>query len=194
MEKTANQSQAFLPNFVPARNESTLHFALSTLTGTMLISLLAQIAVPIPLSPVPITGQTFGVALIALLWGRKNSTAVMLSYFSLGALGLPVFALGKSGLTLGPTAGYLIGMFLAAAWMGTLADKGWTRTWGRAWLAAFSGSVLVFLCGLLGLSFFVPQNKLLAAGLFPFLPGDFVKTLLASSISFHSNKLLEMKK
>jgi biotin transport system substrate-specific component len=188
------QNNALVPFLLAESGNRISHNILSIAGGVLLISLLAQIAIPLPFSPVPITGQTFGVALTSLLWGRKRAVTVLISYFLLGALGLPVFALGKSGFSLGPTSGYLIGMLIASFWMGFLADSAWTKTFGRTWIAAFSGSVIIFSFGLLGLSFFLPQSEILSAGLLPFLPGDAIKTLLARSIAYNSTQKLEIQK
>lgn len=189
-----SRSQALIPCLLAKSGNQISQNVYSVIGGALLMSLLAQIAIPLPLSPVPITGQTFGVAVASLLWGRQRATAVMLTYFSLGFLGLPVFALGKSGFALGPTTGYLVGMLIASQWMGFVTDSGWTKTFARTWFAAFSGSLIIFLFGLLGLSFFLPINKLLSAGLFPFLPGDLMKTLFASSVAYYSTQTLRPQK
>lgn len=157
------------------------------------LSLLAQIAIPLPWTPVPITGQTFGVALTALIWGRKRATATILSYLALGTLGLPIFAMGKSGFSVGPTTGYLAGMVLATYWMGALSDLGWAKTLGRAYVTSFSGSLIIFFCGVVGLSLFIPSKELWSAGVLPFLPGDFLKSLLASFIAVQAQRPLEKK-
>lgn len=188
-----NPELALVPQFISDRGNKIQENILSVVLGVLCISVLAQIAVPLPWTPVPVTGQSFGVALTALLWGRKRAMATVLSYMSLGALGLPIFALGKSGFSLGPTVGYLIGMVLATYWMGTLSDRGWTKTWGRAYLTAFSGSLIIFSCGVVGLSFFVPVQDLFVAGVLPFLPGDLIKTLLASSLAFQAQRSLEKR-
>lgn len=163
------------------------------LFGVLCLSLLAQIAIPLPWTPVPITGQTFGVVLIALMFGKKRAMTIILSYLSLGVLGFPIFAMGKSGFSIGPTTGYLIGMVVATYWMGTLSDRGWAKTWWRSYLTAFSGSLIIFSCGVAGLSLFIPSNELLSAGVLPFLPGDFFKTLLSSFIAFKAQRSLEKK-
>ncbi|AGH95264.1 biotin transporter BioY [Pseudobdellovibrio exovorus] len=186
--QVATQELSLIPNFIIQRGNTLRDNALCLLGGVALLSLLAQITFFLPWTPVPITGQTFGVALMALLWGRKRAVLVVLGYIGLGGLGLPVFALGKSGLLMGPTMGYLFGMVVAAYGMGALADKGWTRKWWTSYLAAFIGSVITFTFGLLVLSIFLPKESLLMAGLFPFLPGDLVKTLLASSIAYKVQK------
>lgn len=188
-----SQELALVPQYIIHRGNRTQENVLSILLGVVGLSLLAQIAIPLPWTPVPITGQTFGVALTALIWGRKRATATILSYLALGALGLPIFAMGKSGFSVGPTAGYLVGMVVATYWMGTLSDLGWVKTWGRSYITAFSGSLIIFFCGVVGLSLFVPTKELWSAGVAPFLPGDFLKTLLASFVAFQTQRSLERK-
>ncbi|WP_051026286.1 biotin transporter BioY [Bdellovibrio bacteriovorus] len=153
----------------------------STVAGSVLLALIAQINIHLPFTPVPITGQTFGVALLSLLWGRKLATASMALYLVEGAAGLPVFAQGKAFLTMGPTVGYLLGMLLATWFVGGMADRGYTKTFKGALASAYLGSLLVFTVGALGLSFFVPFNQLLALGVLPFLPGDLLKNTLAAA-------------
>lgn len=160
--------------------------------GVILLSALAQVAIRLPFTPVPITGQTFGVALVALLWGRARGVAIMTIYFLLGGVfELPVFAMGKFGLAWGPTMGYLIGMIFASVAMGTLANRGWTNSFWKTYFAAFIGSVITFACGLLVLSKFVPAEALLISGLWPFLPGDFIKSMLAAALVSQANKRLK---
>lgn len=182
------RDQALVPRLLADTTRPIVANLTAIMFGVVMVSLLAQIAIPLPGTPVPITGQTFGVALMALLWGRKRGFAVMLSYLALGGMGLPIFAGATAGLMLGPTIGYLVGMLIASYWMGFLADSGWTRTYPRTWLAAVSGSAIVFTCGLTVLSFFIPPEHLLTAGLYPFIPGDVIKTLLASWIAYQARK------
>lgn len=172
---------AWLPSMI-ADQSKTKHF-LVIVGGVVALSLLAQIALPLGFTPVPLTGQTFGVYLIALLCGRKLGGAIVASYLAVGFVGLPVFAGAASGLSFGPTLGYLVGMLVASQAVGYLADRGWTKSFGRAWLAAVAGSVCVFTMGLAVLSAFVPADALLISGFLPFLPGDLIKTTLAASIA-----------
>ncbi len=176
-------SEALIPQIISKAERKTLSDFISIIAGVAVLSLLAQIIIPLPWTPVPITGQTFGVTLVALSWGRKRALAVLLLYMALGGFGLPVFAAGKSGLLLGPTLGYLAGMVCSSYVVGYLADKGFTRTFKKSLIAAFCGSALVFLFGLIGLSFFVPFEALMAAGLLPFIPGDIIKNTLAAYLS-----------
>lgn len=176
------QQQAFLPALILRHGNKTAHNILAVLSGIALIAVAAQIAVPLPFTPVPITGQTWGVAMVSLLWGRSRGVAVVGGYLSLGLLGSPLFALGKSGPGFGPTSGYLLGMLSAAFVMGSLADRGWTKKFFTTWLAAAIGSTITFTCGVLGLALFVPASELITSGVLPFIPGDLLKTLLACSV------------
>lgn len=144
----------------------------------------AYIAVPLPFSPVPITGQTFGVLLVAMALGRVRGTGVVLAYLAEGAAGLPVFAGGAAGpqVLFGPTGGYLAGFVAAAFVVGAMAEHGWDRTIFRSIVAMTIGDVVIFTFGLAQLSFFVPVATLLAMGLTPFIPGMIVKIALAAWI------------
>ncbi len=191
-------SQAFVPRLFSASSASKaanaasasrlLKEALSFFSGVLLISLLAQLAFPLPFTPVPITGQTFGVSLVALLWGKRRALGIMTGYLALGAVGAPVFALGAASLAFGPTLGYLLGMWFSVQLVGYLADRGWGRSFWRAWVACFAGSLLVFAFGVLVLSFFVPASQLWMAGVLPFIPGDLIKTTLAAGAAVFLNQ------
>ncbi|MBI4345882.1 MAG: biotin transporter BioY, partial [Elusimicrobia bacterium] len=105
-------------------------------------------------------------------------------YLVEGSLGLPFFAGGASGAhhLLGPSAGYLFGFPLAAAVTGWFSRRGWDRTPALAAGAAALGSAVVFTCGVIGLSRFLPASELFAAGVLPFLAGDAVKISLAAGV------------
>lgn len=180
-------SQALVPSLLAQRPNRQSRAASGTdvlivLTGVALLALLAQVSIPLPFTPVPITGQTLGVLLVSLTLGAKRAVSVLAIYLAVGALGLPVFAMGKAGLVVGPTIGYLVGMFFSSLAVGTLADRGWTRSVPRAYAACFVASVITFGCGLAVLSQFIPRDQLLIAGLVPFLPGDLIKMSIAISL------------
>jgi biotin transport system substrate-specific component len=144
----------------------------------------AYVAFPLPFSPVPVTGQTFGVLLVAMALGRVRGTGVVLAYLAEGAAGLPVFAGGAAGpqVLIGPTGGYLIGFVLAAYFVGALAERGWDRTIFRSIVAMTISYAIIFACGLAMLSLYVPTASLLAMGLTPFVVGMIVKIGLAAWI------------
>jgi biotin transport system substrate-specific component len=176
-------NQALVPELVSKSENKFLANILSVLVGVSLIGLLAQIKIPLPWTPVPITGQTLGVAIIGLNWGRTRGLATIWTYMVAGAAGLPLFAGGASGLSWGPTSGYLIGMLASVMVVGALADRGWVDNFWKALLAAYVGSVCTFAFGLLVLSYFVPSSVLLTAGLWPFLIGDGIKNLIAAGVT-----------
>lgn len=184
-----NKSQALVSRFVVSRGNQLTDNLAAVTCGVVVLSLLAQVSIPLPWTPVPITGQTFGVALIALMWGFKRGFASVLSYLLLGASGLPIFAAGKAGIG-GPTTGYLFGMLAGALVMGTFSDRGYTKSFRKALFASYLGSVCVFFFGLVGLSFFIPREALLTAGLYPFLFGDLLKNTLAALLVTQSEKYL----
>lgn len=174
-------SDAALPRYLNISHQTSIPYQLGVvLFGVVLMSLLAQISIPLPWTPVPISGQTFGVSLMALVYGRRLGVVAILGYLVLGMSGLPV--LSTAG-TLGPTLGYLLGMAFSAAVVGTLADRGYTRGFWTSFLACVLGSLCVFTLGLAVLSRFVPAGQLLWTGLLPFIPGDLIKSALASSIA-----------
>lgn len=136
----------------------------------------------LPLQPVPITGQTFGVMLVGALLGSRRGTISMLTYLGLGAVGLPVFAGGAAGLArfAGPTAGYLAGFVVATAVVGWLSERGWDRRTWTTIVAMVLGMLPIYLLGLTWLSRFVGWGQALAAGLLPFLAGDALKIGMAA--------------
>lgn len=151
--------------------------------GSLLIALAAQVAFPLPWSPVPVTGQTFAILLVGASLGSRLGLLSVVAYLIEGAIGLPVFApggaLGLARFT-GPTAGYLAGFALAAFAVGWLAERGWDRRLVQAALTMLAGEAVIYVCGLLWLARFVPGDRLLAAGLLPFMPGDLFKLALAA--------------
>jgi biotin transport system substrate-specific component len=156
--------------------------AVLVVSASLVTALAAQLAIPLPWSPVPITGQTFAVLLSGAVLGARRAFLAQALYLAEGALGLPVFAGGAAGFTqfAGPTGGYLLAFPFAAAATGALAERGWDRRFPTMMLAMLAGSAVVFALGLVGLSRFVRADALVAQGLLPFLPGDLIKASLAS--------------
>ena len=164
------------------RRVGLLYDAMLVVAASAFIALLAQVAIPLPFSPIPITGQTFAVLLVgALLGGTRGALAILL-YLVEGTVGLPVFAGGGAGFArlAGPTGGYLIGFIAAAFVVGLLAKRGWDRrVWSTA-LAMLVGNVLIYAFGLPRLAHFVGGEKVFHLGLYPFVVGDLLKLALAA--------------
>ncbi|PWH20194.1 MAG: biotin transporter BioY [Anaerolineae bacterium] len=169
--------------FRPTENKAALVYDVSLLLGgSWLIALAAQLTIPLPFSPVPITGQTFAVLLIGALAGRRLGSLSVAAYLAQGLAGLPVFAGGTSGLgrLLGPSGGYLLGFVAAAYLVGSLAERGWTQNAIKTLLAMLIGNAAIYLFGLPMLALYVGSAQALAAGFYPFLIGDAIKILLAT--------------
>ena len=153
--------------------------------GSLTIGLLAQLSIPVPFSPVPITGQTIGVVLIGRLLGSKKGALCILLYLMEGSLGLPVFANMSAGahVLIGPTGGYLWGFIIGAIIMGYGREKNLISSFFNCFLACFVSTTTIILIGTFYLSFFVGDiNKALMLGLYPFLVGDVVKSLTCAAI------------
>lgn len=152
------------------------------LAGTLFTALLAQVRLPLPFTPVPLTGQTFAVLLTGAALGSRRGLISMTLYLLLGGVGLPFFAGGQSGwayLT-GPTLGYLIG-FAAAAWaVGRLAECGLERRLRTAWLPFLAGTLSIYICGAGWLALSLGVRRALLLGVLPFLAGDLLKIALAA--------------
>jgi biotin transport system substrate-specific component len=160
----------------------TLHNVALVLGASVFTALAAQVAIPLPWTPVPITGQTFAVLLSGAVLGARRAFLAQVAYLLEGALGLPVFAAGAAGALklIGPTGGYLLAFPFASALVGALCERGWDRRFPTMLAAMLLGSGVIFAVGLLQLSRFVPASTLLAQGLLPFVPGDLVKSSLAA--------------
>lgn len=158
--------------------------------GSLLMAALAQASLPLPFTPVPITGQTLGVLLVGASLGAWRGASATLLYLVEGGLGLPVFAgaTGGPAILLGPTGGYLVGFVAAAFLVGALAQRRYDRTVLWAVLAFLAGEAVVYAFGVpwlalyLGLGGLGGPGAALAAGFWPFLPGACVKAALAGVI------------
>ncbi len=163
--------------------------------GSLLIGLSAQVAVPLPFSTVPVTGQTFAVLMAGALLGARRGSLCVLVYLVQGLAGLPVFAAApKAGpaVLLGPTGGYLIGFVVAAYLTGLLAERGWDRHVFTTILAMAVGNAAIYLCGLIWLSMLVGAKAAVITGLLPFLVGDILKLALAAAILPTAWKIIAM--
>lgn len=170
-----------------ARRDGDTGFVLNAATvvvGSLLLALSARISVPF--YPVPLTMQTFVVIGLALALGPWRAAAAVLLYLAEGAAGLPVFAgTPEKGIGLaymmGPTGGYLAGYLPAALLGGWLATRGWDRKPLSAMAAALLAGAVIYVPGLLWLGAVIGFDKpVLAFGLYPFVPGDICKALLAA--------------
>lgn len=167
------------------------------IAGSLLVAAAAQIAVP--MWPVPMTLQTLAVLLVGGAYGARLGAATLGLYALEGAVGLPIFAGGKSGifdakldyLLPASSMGYVAGFIMAAALVGYLAQSGWINSIPRMIMATVLGGAVLYFPGLIWLGIWaattgvVPEGMTAAQtalswGLYPFIPGDIVKAVIAA--------------
>ena len=165
---------------IESKEKEILKNVLLVLGGVAFLSLMAQIMIPLPYTPVPITLGTFGVTLMALLYGKKLGTATILSYVAAGSLGTPIFAGFKAGSLFSPTGGYILGYIAATVILGFLSDKGVAKSYVKTFLSLLLTSAVILILGALVLMLFVPIKNVFMAGVLPFIPGDMLKAVAAT--------------
>ena len=160
---------------------STLLNLFLIIFGTLILTISAKIQVPF--WPVPMTMQTFVVFLIGAAYGWQLAGLTLFAYLVEGALGLPVFAKG-GGLAylIGPTAGYLYGMFLAAITIGFLSQKGFADSYLLCLFSIIIGSIIIFVLGVGYLGSIIGYDKAILVGLTPFIPSEIFKIALAVAL------------
>ena len=161
--------------------------------GAVVTGLAAQIALPVPGSPVPVTGQTLAVLLVGTALGARRGVASLALYLLAGMAGVPWFAQGSSGL--GATFGYVIGFVAAAALVGALARRGADRGPLRTAGSMVLGNLTIYAFGVsyLAASVHVSLAKAASLGLYPYLVGDALKIALAMGLLPAAWKLVGRK-
>ena len=168
---------------------SALTHATFIVGGTLFIAALAQIAIPVPGSPVPVTGQTLAVYLIGTTYGARLGFATFATYLLAGIAGAPVFA-ASTGATnhglariTGATGGYLIGMLIASLVLGALADRKADQKFKTSFPALTLGSAIVFAFGLTWLKYSLDLSwaKTISSGLTPFIFGEILKIAITAT-------------
>lgn len=151
--------------------------------GAGFVGLSAQLAVPLPFTPVPLSLQTFSVLLTVAVLGSRRGLLSMALYVLLGMAGVQWFSEGRSGWSFA-SFGYVLGFVVAAAVVGRLAERGADRTFLRAVGLMVLGNLVIYAVGVPGLMLFlgVGLPQALALGVIPFLVGDAIKVALAAGL------------
>jgi biotin transport system substrate-specific component len=151
---------------------------------SLFIAAAAQFSIQI--GPIPITGQSFAVLLTGALLGSRLGAAAVIAYLIEGAAGMPFFAGGGSGIArfFGPTGGYLIAFPAAAYITGAFAEHGWDKKYLSAVAAMAIGSLIILFGGwaLFSVATTTSPDTAFMITVWPFLPGDVIKILLAASV------------
>ena len=142
-------------------------------------ALMARVSIPLGFTPVPLTGQTLAVLLTGAALGSRRGGISMATYLIAGSW-LPIYAGGGMGLFWNlASGGYLLGFIPAAYTIGFLCERGWDRKF-LILLAMLIGNIIIYIPGLIQLSFFIPRDTTLELGLYPFILGDIIKLSVAS--------------
>lgn len=159
-------------------------------SGSLLLALLARLSIPLPFSPVPITGQTFGILFLGGVLGSRIGTLSVIMYIFEGLIGLPVFAGGTMGFLylLGPTGGYLIGFIPAVYLVGYLSERGWINNFTSAFVTMIIGTIVIFVFGISWLAVTAGFGTALSIGFYPYLPGAVIKIILATVAVYSINR------
>lgn len=165
-----------------------LRSAILVISGAVLITISAKIKVPF--HPVPMTLQTLAIGTIAAALGSRLAVGTVLAYLAAGLAGLPVFTNTPPAVPgllymVGPTGGYLAGFVLAAVIVGGLADRGWSRSLPKIFLAMLLGDLAILSLGVAWLGFGAASMglaKAMAVGFYPFILGGIVKEALGAAI------------
>jgi biotin transport system substrate-specific component len=163
--------------------------------GAVFVGLTAQVAIPLPFTPVPLTLQTFSVLLVGAALGSVRGACSMALYLLAGVAGVPWFANQQSGWAFA-SFGYIVG-FIAAAWLvGRLAERGADRRVVPTIGMMALGNVVIYVFGVAGLMLLadLPLGTALAKGVVPFLIGDVIKILLAAGLLPGTWKLVNSRR
>ncbi|MFB7375171.1 biotin transporter BioY [Streptomyces sp. NPDC056222] len=162
--------------------------------GAALTGIAAQLALPVPGSPVPVSGQTFAALLVGTALGARRGFLSLALYTLVGMAGVPWFAQASSGRAM-PSFGYVLGMLLATTVVGALARRGADRSVLRTAGTMVLGSVIIYAVGVpyLALATGMSFPQAVAAGLTPFLIGDALKAALAMGVLPATWKLVGRK-
>jgi biotin transport system substrate-specific component len=165
--------------------------AVAVLTGTAFISVLAQVSIPLPFTPVPLTGQTLAVLLTAGALGTWRSMSSSILYLGLAVAGLPVLAPQPDGTHVIGTQvfqmasfGYVVGFIVASFVVGKLSERGLSKSILGTTFTMLIGNVVIYTAGLINLKNVTGADlaQVFSWGLTPFLIGDLIKVVIAANL------------
>lgn len=179
------------------KNQTLIRNIVLVLGLTGLTALCAQVSIPLPFTPVPLTLQTFAVLGGAAALGAERAVLAQTLYVGLAWAGLPILAEQKGGsaVVTGVTGGYLVGFIVASFVVGAISQKGASRSvWGT--VAAFiAGSLTIYILGVgwLAHATGMSLSASISAGMTPFIIGDVIKALAAGALLPSVWKVLDSK-
>jgi biotin transport system substrate-specific component len=160
--------------------------------ASAVIAIAAQVAIPLPFTPVPLTLQPLAVLLAGVVLGSRRGSAAAALYLLEGLSGLPVFAQGHSGplWLVGPTAGYLYSYPLAAFIAGWFSERGWGNSIVRALCGMLIALAVIYLGGWSWLAILAGPRAAFAMGIVPFVIADVVKVAIGAALLPYAQRLV----
>ena len=178
---TYSSKNSLVSSLLGKKTNDFVYVLLTSIIGSFLLAISSK--VQIPLTPVPVTLQTLVLLVMSMFLGWRGALGATSLYLFQGAIGLPVFAHGGGLIILfGPTGGYLFGFLIASLVVGYLAEKGWDKSVVLTFTSMTIGTLIIYLFGVIWLSYLKDLNTALVFGLLPFITPDILKICLGTCL------------
>ena len=176
-----SSNNSLVSSLLGKKTNDFVYVLLTSIVGSFLLAISSK--VQIPLTPVPVTLQTLVLLVMSMFLGWRGAVGATSLYLFQGAIGLPVFAHGGGFIILfGPTGGYLFGFLIASLVVGYLAEKGWDKSVVLTFTSMTIGTLIIYLFGVIWLSYLKDLNTALVFGLLPFITPDILKICLGTCL------------
>ena len=176
-----SSNNSLVSSLLGKKTNDFVYVLLTSIIGSFLLAISSK--VQIPLTPVPVTLQTLVLLVMSMFLGWRGAVGATSLYLFQGAIGLPVFAHGGGFIILfGPTGGYLFGFLIASLVVGYLAEKGWDKSVVLTFTSMTIGTLIIYLFGVIWLSYLKDLNTALVFGLLPFITPDILKICLRTCL------------
>ena len=176
-----SSNNSLVSSLLGKKTNDFVYVLLTSIIGSFLLAISSK--VQIPLTPVPVTLQTLVLLVMSMFLGWRGALGATSLYLFQGAIGLPVFAHGGGFVILfGPTGGYLFGFLIASLIVGYLAEKGWDKSVVLTFTSMTIGTLIIYLFGVIWLSYLKDLNTALVFGLLPFITPDILKICLGTCL------------
>ena len=176
-----SSNNSLVSSLLGKKTNDFVYVLLTSIIGSFLLAISSK--VQIPLTPVPVTLQTLVLLVMSMFLGWRGALGATSLYLFQGAIGLPVFAHGGGFIILfGPTGGYLFGFLIASLVVGYLAEKGWDKSVILTFTSMTIGTLIIYLFGVIWLSYLKDLNTALVFGLLPFITPDILKICLGTCL------------
>ena len=178
---TYSSNNSLVSSLLGKKTNDFVYVLLTSVIGSFLLAVSSK--VQIPLTPVPVTLQTLVLLVMSMFLGWRGAVGATSLYLFQGAIGLPVFAHGGGFIILfGPTGGYLFGFLMASLVVGYLAERGWDKSVLLTLTTMTIGTLIIYLFGVIWLSYLKDLNTALVFGLLPFITPDILKICLGTCL------------